>query len=387
MNGTTLGLGGSYTVTAASSSLLSDNNKFTGNDIFTNASSTLFSVSGSTWLGNATSTNFFSTTASSTNLFAQTAAIGSLTLGVGTTSAGNGINIASGCFAIGGTCLNNVGFGANTWTGLQTFSNGSISNSSSTNVGAFTVTGAVGLGSTLSVAGNTTLANASTTLLSVSGASWFSGLATFSNGYIDNASSTHTAFTTFTTASSTAFTAGSKSLPPDPHTLAAIPGEAPVIDSTDALSAATSTPLDISPAFPTIPARHSRLDCNPKTMRSHKTHDGYRETPSVPAFLEERILLCHFVARTTGNNKHPEEKDNGQAANFLLILNTSQGLSPLPSPVLFLQRNFKFCSTLFVNNYDFARINLFQDVSLDFQRITGFVLYTIYNCQIFIADR
>ena len=57
INGTSFSVGGSPTITAASSSLLIDNNTFSGALTF----------------GNATSTNFFSSTASSTNLFAQTA--------------------------------------------------------------------------------------------------------------------------------------------------------------------------------------------------------------------------------------------------------------------------------------------------------------------------
>ena len=74
LNNTTLTLGDTGdTITAASSTLLSDNNTFTGKLVF----------------GNATSTNFFSTTASSTNLFAQTAALGTLTLG-------NVLTVASG---------------------------------------------------------------------------------------------------------------------------------------------------------------------------------------------------------------------------------------------------------------------------------------------------
>jgi hypothetical protein len=63
----------------------------------------------------ATSTTLFSTTASSTNLFAQTASLGSLSLGSATTSAGNGMNLSSGCFAIAGTCVGGGG-GSSQWT-------------------------------------------------------------------------------------------------------------------------------------------------------------------------------------------------------------------------------------------------------------------------------
>ncbi len=68
VNGTSFSEGGSITVAAASSTLLANNNTFSGINVFT----------GNATFTNATSTNFFSTTASSTNLFAQTAAVGSL---------------------------------------------------------------------------------------------------------------------------------------------------------------------------------------------------------------------------------------------------------------------------------------------------------------------
>ena len=64
-----------------------------------------FSANANTTLSNATSTNFFSTTASSTNLFAQTGALGSLSLssplgvasgGTGTTNVGQGWIYSSG---------------------------------------------------------------------------------------------------------------------------------------------------------------------------------------------------------------------------------------------------------------------------------------------------
>jgi hypothetical protein len=67
-----------------------------------NASSSVF---GNITATNATSTSFFATTASSTNLFSNSATLGSLILGSATTSAGNGINLASGCFSVNGVCL------------------------------------------------------------------------------------------------------------------------------------------------------------------------------------------------------------------------------------------------------------------------------------------
>jgi hypothetical protein len=63
INGSSLSAGGTITITAASSTLLANNNTFSGANTFSNA----------------TTTNLFSTTASSTNLFAQTASLGSLT--------------------------------------------------------------------------------------------------------------------------------------------------------------------------------------------------------------------------------------------------------------------------------------------------------------------
>jgi hypothetical protein len=122
INGTPIALGGSATVSAASSTLLSNNNTFSASTTFSNlininqASTSLLTVSsntylnllnvtGNTTLANATSTNFFSTVASSTNLFAQTASLGALTVGNATSTFGNGINLSAGCFSINGTCL------------------------------------------------------------------------------------------------------------------------------------------------------------------------------------------------------------------------------------------------------------------------------------------
>jgi len=107
VNGTTLTLGDAAdTVTAASSTLLGDNNTFSGNDIFSNlltlnggltafASSTIGNGTQASGLtinggatttgnllvqGNATTSALFSTTASSTNLFSQLASLGTLDL-------------------------------------------------------------------------------------------------------------------------------------------------------------------------------------------------------------------------------------------------------------------------------------------------------------------
>ncbi len=85
INGTTVAENGSYTIAAASSTLLANNNTFSGTNTFT----------GNTTFANATSTNFFSTTASSTNLFAQSASFGSLNLGSALSIANGGSNATS----------------------------------------------------------------------------------------------------------------------------------------------------------------------------------------------------------------------------------------------------------------------------------------------------
>ncbi len=97
------------------------------------------SVTGNTTLANATSTNFFSTVASSTNLFAQTGSIGTLNAQALTVSG------------------NTTHTGTLTQTGLATFTNGFVSQASSTvSGGLFTANG-----------------GASTTVLSASGSAYF----------------------------------------------------------------------------------------------------------------------------------------------------------------------------------------------------------------------
>jgi hypothetical protein len=86
VNGTTLTLGDSAdTLSAASSTLLANNNTFSATNSFT----------GNTTFANATSTNFFSTTASSTNLFAQAASFGALNLTNALTPANGGTGITT----------------------------------------------------------------------------------------------------------------------------------------------------------------------------------------------------------------------------------------------------------------------------------------------------
>ena len=73
-----------------------------------------------------------------------------------------GINLTSGCFSISGTCIaggGGVGLGANTWTGLQTFGVGFVSQASSTVVGPLTVTGTATLSGGLALGSGTTTAN------------------------------------------------------------------------------------------------------------------------------------------------------------------------------------------------------------------------------------
>jgi len=159
--------------------VFSTNFSTTTNNTFSNTNT----FNGNTALANATSTAFFSTTASSTNLSAQSAAIGSLTLGSGTTTAGNGINIATGCFSINGACISGGGgvslSSANSWTQLQTFQNGFLSQASSTVTGQFNATQAST--TQLSVSGNTNLANATSTNLAVTGNVIVGGTASTSN--------------------------------------------------------------------------------------------------------------------------------------------------------------------------------------------------------------
>ncbi len=87
INGVNFDGSGPITITAASSTLLANNNTLTGTNAFTGAL-TLGSTSGFAYLTSGL------LSASST-----------LYLGTGTTTANNGINISAGCFAVGGTCV------------------------------------------------------------------------------------------------------------------------------------------------------------------------------------------------------------------------------------------------------------------------------------------
>lgn len=105
-------------------------------------------------LANGTSTTFFATTASSTNLFAQAATVGTLSVtttgtttfagnlsiqnlnvaGTATSTFARGINLAAGCFAVNGTCVGSTAASStllsdnNTWTGNNTFANATSTN-------------------------------------------------------------------------------------------------------------------------------------------------------------------------------------------------------------------------------------------------------------------
>ncbi len=151
VNGTPFNVGSSITVGSASTTLLANNNTFSGANSFT----------GNTTFANATSTNFFSTTASSTNLFAQTASIGSLNLGTALTIANGGTNATS---YTQGQLLS---FNGTSFVSTSTIGNNQLANSSvtinSTNV-------ALGGSATITAASSTLLANNNT----------FSGANTFS---------------------------------------------------------------------------------------------------------------------------------------------------------------------------------------------------------------
>ena len=240
---------------------------------FTYATSTNTLAVPNASIGAATTTSLFTTTASSTNLFAQTAALGSLALGsaLPVSSGGTGISSPSAAGILLGTyggggwqqiatsslglLTTNVAEGSNLyfttaraqnaisvsgapltyasgvvginqanasqagylssidWTNFNgklastslsagagigyNSSTGAISNTGVTNLAAaYPLLTTGGTGSlTLSLGFGTTTANA------------WSSLQTFGSGYIDTASSTHTAQTNFTTASSTAFSA------------------------------------------------------------------------------------------------------------------------------------------------------------------------------------
>ncbi|MDP3646313.1 MAG: tail fiber domain-containing protein [bacterium] len=135
----------------ASSTALTATNLFSTNGVITYASSTALTVSGTSFLTNILATasstigsgtqagglTIFGGATSTGNLIVQGSATSTFSNGISTsylnitgTSAtstfGNGLSLNTGCFALAGTCL--IGnaqllASANTWTGLQAFSN------------------------------------------------------------------------------------------------------------------------------------------------------------------------------------------------------------------------------------------------------------------------
>jgi hypothetical protein len=140
-------------------------------------------VTGNTTLANATSTNFFSTTASSTNLFASIGNIGTLTLGAGTSTAffatiASSTNLFAQTATLGALTAKSLTITASSgFTGLATFGQASTTLFSALNGAAFGATatstfdsaGNLSVAGTASVTGKTTLGAASSTNLSASG--------------------------------------------------------------------------------------------------------------------------------------------------------------------------------------------------------------------------
>ncbi|MDO8552759.1 MAG: hypothetical protein Q7S01_04560, partial [bacterium] len=166
IGGTPATLGGTLTATLN----LANSNTWTGlQKFFGSASSTLFSntgtayfggtatttidsagnlvVAGNTTLANATSTNLYSTTASSTNLFSQTATLGTLTLGNALAITSGGTNASS---YTQGTLLS---YNGTSFVSTTTIGNNQLANS------AVTVTAGSGLtgGGSVSLGGTVTL--------------------------------------------------------------------------------------------------------------------------------------------------------------------------------------------------------------------------------------
>ncbi len=151
INGTSFTRGGSITVSGASSTLLSDNNTFSGSNIFSQPLQ-LTSTTGTTSI--AAGQGF---TVGASQLVLQQ---GSGYVGIGTTTPGSllslnnianftaatstfystgGINLAGGCFAINGSCLNTSGASSTLLANNNTFS-GTNSFTGNTTFGAATST-------------------------------------------------------------------------------------------------------------------------------------------------------------------------------------------------------------------------------------------------------
>ncbi|MEK7505608.1 MAG: hypothetical protein AAB597_01790, partial [Patescibacteria group bacterium] len=196
INGTSFNGSSNITITAASSTLLANNNTFTGsnsfNGILSTASSTLgggTQASGVTIAGGATTTGYLvvqGTAATSTFASGVQATYLNVTGTSATSTFARGVDLSGGCFAINGTCIGSgagsgtvtsivAGTGlsggtitttgtislnlgnANTWTALQQFQGSASSTLFSagrayfgeTATSSFTADGSLGIGTTV----------------------------------------------------------------------------------------------------------------------------------------------------------------------------------------------------------------------------------------------
>lgn len=135
----------------------------------------------------------------STSTFSGNLSVQNLNVGGGATSTfARGINLAAGCFAVSGTC---VGAGGgislgdqNTWTALQLFQGGVLSQASSTFVGQFNASQAST--SQITVSGRTSLAEATST-------TFFANVGHFTDGLIDSMSAAVASITNLTASNAT----------------------------------------------------------------------------------------------------------------------------------------------------------------------------------------
>lgn len=130
VNGTVFNLGDSKTVTAASSTLLGDNNSFTG---ATTLNTTLHT--GSTTLQNFTALNSTSSNATTTNLFSNTASTTNLFVATGPCSGGNALNVVNGKITCGSVTVTSAASSTllgdnNTFSGANNFATMLVNGSS-----------------------------------------------------------------------------------------------------------------------------------------------------------------------------------------------------------------------------------------------------------------
>jgi hypothetical protein len=172
------------TISAASSTLLANNNTFSGVNTFT----------GNTTFANATTTNIYSTTASSTNLFAQSASFGTIATPLGI-PAGSFLAVnPSGQVIATTTPTFSAAWGSITGTlsnqtDLQTALNAKLSLSA----WYATTTDGLAQGSTnfyFSTTSVNSVINASTTIPKTAAANTWTQLQTFASGFVSQASST-----------------------------------------------------------------------------------------------------------------------------------------------------------------------------------------------------